>query len=639
MATAPVEDLQETDVSLRSGMSAKSGSSLRAATSPTARGRQVIDASLQSEGSVDAQASSETEGFLGADVPLGSVRAALVRAADRLMSSGRILSTRQAVQVLVEVEDISRIVDHLQVITAGMARDFDLASAEQRLGSSSLPSSTAQAPEGPAISAADIGAGSGATSGERPAQRCAQYLRAKLGISRAEAKRRLVLAQNVLPGTSVSGASLDPPLQTLSIAVGSGEVSGRAATIICAAVDRVRCVAVDEQLVQMERQLTLQAIESDEEVLRSVTRYWEAVLDQDGQEPTEKILRARQGVFLRGRRHGLHMLEIGATDEQFEHLATVMNTATNPRSPRDGRSGSGTRPDHDVYFAGNTTSAQDLAGSAANAGSGAGSGGSPSVYGGLEAGTRAQRMLDGLVGACRIALSGTQLPATGGHRPQVMVTIDYRDLLADLTTGSEGSAAGIGSVNSSVSAGSTASADNAGRTSGRAGAWPGAAAWSGSGAGIRSRPGRAVFAEQMSTRSIRRLACDAYIIPLVLGGDGQVLDLGRANRLFPPHLRRALVARDIGCAFPDCTVPASWCEAHHITPWAHGGNTSIDNGVLLCAHHHHTIHQGQWTVASRNGMPWFTPPPHLARHGTTARRNRYWNVRPDVLTASGTVST
>lgn len=600
----------------------------------------MIDASLQSEGSVDAQASSETEGFLGAEVPLGSVRAALVRAADRLMSSGRILSTRQAVQVLVEVEDISRIVDHLQVITAGMARDFDLASAEQRLGSSSHSSSTAQAPEGSAISAADIGARSGVTSGERPAQRCAQYLRAKLGISRAEAKRRLVLAQNVLPGISVSGASLDPPLQTLSIAVGSGEVSGRAATIICAAVDRVRCVAVDEQLVQMERQLTLQAIESDEEVLRSVARYWEAVLDQDGQEPTEKILRARQGVFLRGRRHGLHMLEIGATDEQFEHLATVMNTATNPRSPRDGRSGSGTRPHDDVYFAGNTTCAQHLAGSTASAGSADGSDGSDgssSVYGGPEAGTRAQRMLDGLVGACRIALSGTQLPATGGHRPQVMVTIDYRDLLADLTTGSEGSTASIGSVNSSLSAGSTASAGNAGRTGGSAGAWPGAEAWSGS--GIRSRPGRAVFAEQMSARSIRRLACDADVIPLVLGGDGQVLDLGRANRLFPPHLRRALVARDIGCAFPDCTVPASWCEAHHITPWAHGGNTSIDNGVLLCAHHHHAIHQGQWTVASRNGMPWFTPPPHLARHGTTARRNRYWNVRPDVLTASGTVST
>ncbi|UKA55865.1 HNH endonuclease [Arthrobacter sp. FW305-BF8] len=51
------------------------------------------------------------------------------------------------------------------------------------------------------------------------------------------------------------------------------------------------------------------------------------------------------------------------------------------------------------------------------------------------------------------------------------------------------------------------------------------------------------------------------------------------------------MARDQGCAFPGCTIPAAWCEAHHITYWSRGGTTSTGNGVLLCSHHHHLIHK------------------------------------------------
>ncbi|MCZ9885189.1 HNH endonuclease, partial [Arthrobacter sp. B2a2-09] len=64
---------------------------------------------------------------------------------------------------------------------------------------------------------------------------------------------------------------------------------------------------------------------------------------------------------------------------------------------------------------------------------------------------------------------------------------------------------------------------------------------------------------------IRKIACDADIIPVLLGSDSRVLDIGRTTRMFPPHIRKAIIARDQGCAFPDCTIPAPWCEAHHIT--------------------------------------------------------------------------
>ncbi len=137
--------------------------------------------------------------------------------------------------------------------------------------------------------------------------------------------------------------------------------------------------------------------------------------------------------------------------------------------------------------------------------------------------------------------------------------------------------------------------------------------------------GSLMFTGPITASTIRKLACDADIIPVVLGGDGQVLDIGRASRVFPPHIRKALTARDQGCAFPQCTIPAPWCEAHHIDYWSRGGNTGTDNGTLLCSHHHHLIHKEQWSIRMRSGIPWFIPPPHVDP-GRAPRRNRYFRL-------------
>ncbi|MBN3497150.1 HNH endonuclease signature motif containing protein, partial [Arthrobacter pascens] len=104
--------------------------------------------------------------------------------------------------------------------------------------------------------------------------------------------------------------------------------------------------------------------------------------------------------------------------------------------------------------------------------------------------------------------------------------------------------------------------------------------------------------------------------------EGRILDIGRTTRIFPPHIRKALTARDQGCAFPNCTIPAPWCEAHHTTYWSHGGPTNTDNGTLLCSHHHHLIHKEQWTIHMRSGVPWFIPPPHIDPH-QKPRRNHH----------------
>ena len=96
--------------------------------------------------------------------------------------------------------------------------------------------------------------------------------------------------------------------------------------------------------------------------------------------------------------------------------------------------------------------------------------------------------------------------------------------------------------------------------------------------------------DRLSAAEARRLACTAKIIPAVLGGESLPLDLGRARRLFSPTQRLAMAVRDQTCRAEGCDVPATWCEAHHLRPWEHGGLTDLDDGVLLCSHHHHAIH-------------------------------------------------
>lgn len=98
-----------------------------------------------------------------------------------------------------------------------------------------------------------------------------------------------------------------------------------------------------------------------------------------------------------------------------------------------------------------------------------------------------------------------------------------------------------------------------------------------------------------STTEARRLACQAGIIPLVLGGPSLPLDLGRQQRLFTDHQRTALAAIYTECAATDCDRPYSWTELHHQHPYTTGGPTNLHNAIPLCSHHHRKIHDPQYT--------------------------------------------
>jgi Domain of unknown function (DUF222) len=129
--------------------------------------------------------------------------------------------------------------------------------------------------------------------------------------------------------------------------------------------------------------------------------------------------------------------------------------------------------------------------------------------------------------------------------------------------------------------------------------------------------------QPISAGTARRLAADADIIPLVLGGNSEVLDLGRRRRLFTPAQKLALIERDGGCAMTGCNRPPTHTEVHHLQWWKkHKGRTDLRNGVLLCSTDHHLIHRGGWDIQIIDNVPWFIPPPNIDTTRTPRRGGR-----------------
>ncbi|MCA1674916.1 MAG: HNH endonuclease [Actinobacteria bacterium] len=165
-----------------------------------------------------------------------------------------------------------------------------------------------------------------------------------------------------------------------------------------------------------------------------------------------------------------------------------------------------------------------------------------------------ERQADALLELCGLARAAQECPTTGGEPPHVTVTIDWNALRAEL------------------------------------------------GAALLD------YGQHLGASGARRWACDCKIVPIVLGGESEPLDVGRISRTVPLGIRRALVARDRGCAFPGCDRPPSRCDAHHVRHWADGGDTSLCNCVLLCPTHHRHVHGTGWEIIVKPGHVEFVPP-------------------------------
>jgi uncharacterized membrane protein len=173
-----------------------------------------------------------------------------------------------------------------------------------------------------------------------------------------------------------------------------------------------------------------------------------------------------------------------------------------------------------------------------------------------------QRRHDALGLLAEHFLAHADLPALNGERPRVVVTIRWEDLMA---------------------------AD-------------GVRAFATMGADVK-----------ISVEAARRLCCDAGVLPVVLGGKGEVLDVGRASRTFTMATKRAAWFQQGGkCAFPRCSRPI--IECHHIVHWSAGGHSSLDNAAWLCAYHHWLVHEGKWTMRKDDRGYTFTNPYGAERH-------------------------
>ena len=123
---------------------------------------------------------------------------------------------------------------------------------------------------------------------------------------------------------------------------------------------------------------------------------------------------------------------------------------------------------------------------------------------------------------------------------------------------------------------------------------------------------------ELPIETIRRMACEAEIIPVVLGSNGVVLDVGRATRLASRYQRKALEVMYPTCAIPQCCVPHSQCQPHHIRYWRDDGTTDMNNLVPLCSSHHRSVHEGGWKLSMHGTdrqlaitRPDERPPPQL----------------------------
>jgi hypothetical protein len=122
--------------------------------------------------------------------------------------------------------------------------------------------------------------------------------------------------------------------------------------------------------------------------------------------------------------------------------------------------------------------------------------------------------------------------------------------------------------------------------------------------------------------TVRRLACDADIIPVVLDGRGVVLDQGRAKRLATAEQRLALEAMQATCSHPDCTVSIDDCRIHHVDPWSRGGRTDLADLAPVCEPHHHLVHEGGWTLTmtADRVATWIRPDGTIHWSGSVADR-------------------
>ena len=410
-----------------------------------------------------------------------------------------------------------------------------------------------------------------------------------LHINPADVTARLTVAHATFnkPETLMTDLNTDVPLPSpetdtedvshpmVGAAFHAGEIAVPVSSKIIHAVDRLRPIihqfsvteeAAHEFSTQVETSLVQTAKTLTPKDVDKAIKDWEHELNAKGVLPTREARREFQGAFYKGKKMGLFEWTIRLDELQQESLLTAIAPEVNPRTK-----------DHDPSMP-----LLDVDGNAI-----------PTVldeHGKVVEPPKddrnyGQKRLDGLIHAINVALTTGKVSRHGGYQPQIMVNIDHKTLEADLLSLAscpvEGSAYGQHADGSP--------------TQNRFGLNP----------AFRSD---AVHSGPINPIMIRRLACNAELLPIVLGSDSQILDAGNRARLFSAEQRKLMYARDRGCTFPNCKQGVDRCEAHHVHEYSRGGETTLENGAMVCSHHHHLVHETDWRIHVKNGVPYWVAP-------------------------------
>lgn len=383
------------------------------------------------------------------------------------------------------------------------------------------------------------------------------------GIRARQAGDVLALAHATTADVAVSGGEIPAPFPRVADALGDGALSLEQARTIVDLLAGPAERAHPDDLAWAEGALVDAATHETEplgpELLATQARAYAAVLDPDGVLPEGDRQRAMRSVRMGKRRDGMWQLTLVCTPEQGATVKAVLDAHGGPRvavrfhdEACQERAASG------------TVGEQGDQGDHGSGGAGTGASTGPASLGAgslmPDGRTRAQLQCDALVAIVQAAAGDAPLAAL---EPPTLVIHGSIDALTAAIDGAE----------------------------------------------HRERTARIEHTgDLIPIEHVQRLLCDAVIQPLVLDRDDHDLRLGRRQRLFSRHQRRALGGRDRGCRAPGCSFPPAWCEAHHVQPWSLGGTTDIDNAILLCSFHHHEVHDGRLRIDRDPRGGWLVVP-------------------------------